>query len=95
MGQGLQVFNADGSLQFDSSIRLGRLYGKVLLPAGGGSIVTDDIGSNTPWFVRWALGADDGPSVTFKVETDGISRLRWTVNPNSIDRDMTCTYGTY
>ncbi|QOK96592.1 hypothetical protein HF909_09175 [Ralstonia pseudosolanacearum] len=50
MGQGIQVFNADGSLQFDSSSRLSRVLGQVYSGTDPGSISVPGFVQGTPWY---------------------------------------------
>lgn len=55
MAAGLQVFNADGSLQFDGSTRITRLLG-VIGVGGNGSFSHAGLSTGTPFAVFQSYG---------------------------------------
>lgn len=56
MPQGLQVWNADGSLQIDTNTNLGRFLGTVETGGVNGSLDVPGFAQGTPWFLVMLLG---------------------------------------
>lgn len=55
MPQGLQVYNADGTIKLDTSTLLGRIFGSVSIPSGQvtGTIANPQFTQGTPFLVSF------------------------------------------
>lgn len=63
MPQGLQVFNADGTVKIDTSTLLGRIFGSIQVAAGqaSGSVSNEQFSQGQPFMVGLlGLGAFNG-----------------------------------
>lgn len=63
MPQGLQVFNADGTVKVDTSTLLGRIFGSVQVAAGqaSGSVSNEQLSQGQPFMIGLlGLGAFNG-----------------------------------
>lgn len=93
MGAGIQCFNADGSLQFDSSNRLQRFGGTQVITAGSsGSVTVPNAAEGTIWYALLpANGSWYVPGITVSGAT--ISWAPTTIYTPAID--VTLIYGVY
>lgn len=83
MAQGLQVFNADGSVKLDTSTLLGRVFGSVAVAAGqaSGTIANGQFAQGQPFLVgMFGLGQFNGSVIT----GPSFSQVTYTVSGNSI-----------
>lgn len=93
MSVGAKVFNADGSLQFDSATHLSRVLGIVAVPAGAsGSVTVPADATGTIW---WVILPTDGSWYMPGTSLSGRT-LSW--GPSSLytpATDATLIYGVY
>ena len=103
MAQGLQTFNADGSLDVDITNRLPRFLGSVSIPASkaSGTIYNQYINNNTDiwWFLLSAstsFSVSSGDRVTYEypIIEKGDGYLKWTF-PSGRNLSCTLLYGVY
>lgn len=94
MPQGLQVFNADGSIRLDTSTLLGRVIGTVGIGAGqrSGTITSDEFVKGTPFLVGlFQMGNFDelrGPAFSQVTYTSNGRVLSWSRVSNSREPDL-------
>ncbi|MCY1197858.1 hypothetical protein D3C85_1700840 [compost metagenome] len=97
MPAGLQVFNADGSLQFDSSTRLTRVLG-YLWAGSNGSHIDDQLWRGAPFYfiAPTSMVSIDSYANFPQVSISGNTVSWWFTNPNSeFNTGAVIYYGTY
>ena len=92
MGQGLQVFAADGSLIMDTVDRLTRIVGSVYSGVGAGSVSVPAFSTGTPFYFVQREG-DIGANINdaFKQITISGTTLSW----DQYSKPATIVYGVY
>lgn len=85
MPQGLQVWNADGSIKLDTSTLLGRIFGSINVPAGlsGGVISREEFSQGQPFLVS-IFGFGDFSAAGFVSVGPAFSQPNFTVSGNTV-----------
>lgn len=96
MGQGLRVWNADGSLQFESaSVNLTRLVARVFVPKGASGSI--QLPPGRPWYVVTAniVAGSAGSAFSPGINIDGNNLLSYSSGASAAAVDVTLTVGVY
>lgn len=97
MPQGLQCFNASGSLVLDVTDRLTRILGEFTAGGSDGSLSDANLSTGSPWYVLKNDNANqfnlitDSP-IAITLSSSGIS---WTYGAYGLRKSFTYIYGVY
>jgi hypothetical protein len=94
MGSGLEVYNADGTLQFDGTVPLAFRVGTFTATVGGGSLSLGNIGNNEVWFQRYAPDQLKAPNVYVGVSGSN-TIIYWQDGPLATTDPCFVIYGLY
>jgi len=96
MSTGLKVWDASGSLTFDTTTRCGRVLGVTTATGSSGSITNADFSQGTPWAIAVTLSSTSSVPIPCYTTFSG-NTLNWAY-PTSISGGYYNTmivYGVY